>query len=87
MGLGLFDDIGRRAVRRQCFQYGIAQRIADARGQLTVRIRARAAFAKLDVAFGIQRAAAPKGIHRAVARVQIAAALQNQRFITVLASV
>ena len=36
--------MGRRsAVRGERFEHGLAQRIADARGQLAVRVRARAA--------------------------------------------
>ncbi len=83
MRLGLFDDIHRRAVRGQRFQHGIAQRVADARGQLAVRIRTRTAFAKLDVTLCVQRTTAPERIDRAVARIQVAAALQNNRRIAV----
>ena len=83
MGLSLFDNVIRRAVRRQRVKHRAAQRVADAGGQLAVRIRARAAFTELDIGFRVERAARPEGFYRAVARVQIAAALQNQRRVAV----
>ena len=79
MGLGLFHDVRRSAMRGERFEHGLAQRIADARGQLAVRVRARAALAELDIAVRVERAAAPERIYRPVALVHIAAALEYDR--------
>ena len=74
-----FSETPVSAVRGERFEHGLAQRIADARGQLAVRVRARAALAELDIAVRVERAAAPERIYRPVALVHIAAALEYDR--------
>ena len=52
-------------------------RALDARGELAIRKRARAAFAKLHVALPVQRAARPEGFHIARALFHALAALEH----------
>ena len=70
-------------LRRTCGDEGVShhahQRIANARGQLSVRKRPRAALAELHVGAHIEHARPPESLDRLVPYIDIITALQDER--------
>ena len=77
VGLGHEENLLRRAHAMEGLQHMAAAGILDARIELAVGERARAALAELDVALRLQRAAGPEGLHVPGALVHGLAALDD----------
>ena len=75
--LGLIEYLLRRAVCRHRLQHPRAQRAGDARGQLAVGKRARAAFAELHVAARVKFPAPPEPLHVLPAPLHVVPPLQH----------
>ena len=72
------DLLGRAGVHEPA-QHVARHRVLDVRGQLSVRERARAALAELDVRLRVEIAARRERVHRGQALVHVAAALEHER--------
>ena len=78
MGLGLPEDFLRRAGFDEQVRHMARPGAFDARGELAIGKRARAAFAELDVGARIKRAAGIEGVDCAKALVDGGAALHDK---------